>query len=100
MNCLSCSNLVSESYNFCPNCGKKLKDVEVILSLWGVLWLLVLSIVLPPFGIGLTARYLRSKNSTVKTLGLISLILTVGVMIYAGWATFMMVKNLGILLGR
>lgn len=75
--CKYCSLPVTPEDYFCPNCGKKLKEKPASLGVWSIIWLFVLSILLPPLGIGLTIRYIKSEDERARTLGWISLVVTV-----------------------
>jgi hypothetical protein len=47
-----------------------------------------LSVLVPPFGIGLTFRYLRSSDPKAKRIGVISVILTLAALTVVGFLTF------------
>jgi hypothetical protein len=63
-------------------------------SIRSQLWLYFLSVFLPPFGLGLTIRYLRSDEDGFKRIGLVSLILTVVALMVAVWGTIALSVNL------
>lgn len=63
-------------------------------GIWALVWLFFVSIFLPPFGLGLTIRYLKSIDTTAKVMGLISLLLTVAVLAWAIWSVFLISKNI------
>lgn len=77
MFCKFCNLPITRADYFCPNCGKKLKDKPVSMSFWPLIWLFVLSSVLPPLGILLTIRYIKSEDERARTVGWISLVVTV-----------------------
>ena len=42
-----------------------------------LIWLFILSIFLPPLGLGLTIRYIKSEDQNAKAVGWVSLIVTI-----------------------
>lgn len=74
--CKYCGKPVVAEQYFCPFCGKKLKNPPVSMSLRSLVWLFVLSTILPPLGIGLTIRYIKAEDEKAKRIGWISLIVT------------------------
>ena len=75
--CKYCKNPIMETFYFCPNCGKKLKEPPFKFS-WGKTIAIVLeSVLLPPLGLFPGFRYLRMKEAGAKTLGAIAIILTI-----------------------
>lgn len=75
--CKFCSLPVSDLDYYCANCGKMIKEKPVSMSFWAILWLFVLSIFLPPFGLGQTIKYIKSSNINSRILGIISLVVTI-----------------------
>jgi len=92
--CPKCGLPVAAEMNFCPNCGKRLKEKPASTGWLAVLWLMIVSVLLPPFGVGLTVRYLRSSDKVAKMWGVISLVLTIGVLAVAVWGTIVVSRNL------
>ena len=86
--------------NFCPNCGRRLVEKPVSTGVWAVLVLILVSTLLPPFGLGLTIRYLRSGNPTARIWGMASLILTVVVLVLAVWTTISISRNINQLVNQ
>jgi len=70
------------------------KEKEASTGVWALLWLFLASVLLPPFGLGLTIRYLKSTDNTAKVMGIISLVLTVMVLGLAAWSTIAISKNI------
>jgi len=62
--------------------------------MWALIWLFFVSIFLPPFGLGLTIRYLRSADRTAKAMGVISLAVTLVVLGAAIWSAVSISKNI------
>lgn len=85
MTCPFCAAPVGESNYFCANCGKKLKEKPVSTSFTALVGLYLVSVFLPPFGLGLTIRYLKSTEPTAKTMGIISLLLTILALMLGVW---------------
>jgi hypothetical protein len=83
--CPKCERRIDPSFYFCPNCGKKIKEKPVSIELWPQIKLYLISVMLPPLGIGLTIRYLRSESKKANVIGVVSLILTVSALIYVTW---------------
>lgn len=75
--CKYCHLPVTVDDYFCPHCGKKLKEKPAAMELWPLVWLFVLSSLLPPLGIGLTIRYIRSEDERARSVGWISLFVTI-----------------------
>ncbi len=94
MTCPHCASQVPETAIFCPNCGKRLKEKEAAIGMWALIWLFFVSIFLPPFGLGLTIRYLRSADRTAKAMGVISLAVTLVVLGAAIWSAVSISKNI------
>lgn len=87
LTCKYCHLPVTLQDFYCPHCGKKLKDKPVSTDLWPLVWLFVLSTLLPPLGIGLTIRYIKSEDQKAKSIGWISLMVTGLALIAAVYAS-------------
>jgi hypothetical protein len=86
--CPYCKNQIDEAVFYCPVCGKKIKSPPVSTAFWPVAGLYTLSLLLPPFGIGLTIRYLKSPDPKAKKIGIISLIMTSFALVFVFWLTY------------
>lgn len=75
--CKKCSKQIWDSYFFCPNCGKKLKEPPYVFSLSKTIIIVLESLLLPPLGLIPGIRYLRMKESEAKLIGLIAIVLTI-----------------------
>ena len=75
--CKFCNFSVLETYYFCPNCGKKLKNPPLSTSLSKQLGIYAISVFLPPLGIIPAIKYLMSNERHAKVVGIIALILTI-----------------------
>jgi uncharacterized membrane protein YqaE (UPF0057 family) len=83
--CPFCHFPLTQSYYFCPNCGKKLNEPPITtLKEIGVY---LLSIFLPPLGLWPGIRYLFSKNQRTRRAGIIAIILTILSTIITIWLT-------------
>ena len=83
--CKYCSLPISREDFFCPHCGKKLKDKPVSLGILSLSWLFILSTLVPPFGIGLTIRYIRAEDERARIIGWVSLGITVFALVTTVW---------------
>ncbi len=84
-NCPSCHLPVSENFFFCPNCGKKIKEAPIVMSLGKQIGIYALSILLPPLGLWPGLRYIRQKDEKIKTVGTVAIILTLISIIINVW---------------
>ncbi|MBI2621555.1 MAG: zinc ribbon domain-containing protein [Candidatus Levybacteria bacterium] len=74
--CKYCKAPISDTFYFCPNCGKKLKEPPFRFS-WGKTIVIVLeSIFLPPLGLIPGIRYLLKDNTKAQILGLAAIVIT------------------------
>ncbi|HUD09536.1 MAG TPA: zinc ribbon domain-containing protein [Patescibacteria group bacterium] len=90
--CPFCHFPLSQTYYFCPNCGKKISEPPItILKQIGVY---LLSIFLPPLGLWPGIRYLLSKNQKTKKVGAIAIFLTILSTIITLWISVAMFNNL------
>lgn len=74
--CSKCGYQIQSTYNFCPNCGNKLKNPPLSTTLGKQIYLYAISILLPPLGIIPGVKYLLDKNPTAKLIGIILIVLT------------------------
>lgn len=75
--CRYCKKPAWDSYFFCPNCGKKLKEPPFVFSWLKTIGVILESLLLPPLGIFPGVKYLRIKNNTARIVGLIAIIITI-----------------------
>ncbi len=74
--CKYCKAPTNDSFYFCPNCGKKLKEPPYKFS-WGKTIVIILeSIFLPPLGIIPGIRHLLKNDTKAQAIGLLALGLT------------------------
>jgi hypothetical protein len=74
--CRKCKSAILDTYYFCPNCGKKIKDPPVSTTILKQLYIYLFSLFLPPFGLIYVYPYLMTKGRKAKIIGLVALILT------------------------
>jgi len=74
--CPFCKFEVSENFLFCPNCGKKLKDV-FSTSISKQIGIYALSIFLPPLGFVPGIKYFLQKDKKRKIVGTVAIVLTI-----------------------
>lgn len=77
MTCKKCGNQILETYYFCPNCGKKLKEPPFKFSIKQSLYIILLSTILPPFGIFPSIKYILAPSAKAKIVGLLGLLLNI-----------------------
>lgn len=75
--CPKCKTGVSETAYFCYNCGQFLKSRPEDISIQKQIIIYLVSFFLAPFGLGYAFKYLKQPDKKSKTIGMISLILTV-----------------------
>lgn len=75
--CKYCKAQISDTFYFCPNCGKKLKEPPFKFS-WGKTIAIILeSALLPPLGLFPGIKHLRMKETGAKILGLLAIVITI-----------------------
>ena len=75
--CPACQFKVQEDWFFCPNCAKELKEKVPVISIFKQIWIYFVSFFFTPLGLGWGLKYIRSKDNKIKTIGIISIVLTV-----------------------
>src|SRR4030066_1000790 len=75
--CPVCHTEVKPTDYFCSNCGKNLKPEAPSTSLNKQIIIYLESFFLPPYGIIIGLRYLKAGDSKSKTVGIISIVLTI-----------------------
>ena len=91
--CPFCSKQIDPRDYFCPNCGKKVREKPVSTGFWGLAALFGVSLLAPPFGLGLTMRYVKSADQKAKTMGWISLVLTISTLVIFSWWGIVWAQN-------
>lgn len=74
--CPYCKSNISVMDFYCPVCGKNLKEKTLSTSISKQLFIYLLSLFLPPFGIWPAIKYLRQPDEKSKKIGVTAIILT------------------------
>lgn len=74
--CRYCGKLIPENSFYCPNCGKILNDPPFTISTARIIYLSLLSVILPPFGLIPGVKYILKSDSKATMVGLLLIILT------------------------
>jgi uncharacterized membrane protein YvbJ len=90
--CPACHASVNNSYQFCPTCGKLLR--EATIGKGKQFYIYIVSLLFPPFGFIWTWRYFRSNSSQKKRIAYISLVLTIISVIASIWFTNLFLQSL------
>lgn len=91
--CKFCGFPVSENFYFCPNCGKKLKEPPLSISVGKQIGIYALSILLPPLGLGPGIKYILNNDSKAKMIGLVAIILTIISTVLTIWLTYKVITS-------
>lgn len=83
--CPKCGGVVAIAANFCPACGNLLKPSALATSFSKQLIIYLVSFFLPPFGLGWAMKYLRSADPRARTIGIVSILLTVLSLLLTFW---------------
>ena len=75
--CPTCHYIIMNEWYFCPNCGKNLKEAPLDVSIGKQILIYLVSFFLAPLGLGWGLKYVKSKDSKIKTIGIVSIVLTV-----------------------
>ncbi len=75
--CLKCNTEASEAAYFCYNCGQVIKPRPESTSVSRQILIYLVSFFLAPFGLVFAFKYLSQPDKKSKTIGIISIILTV-----------------------
>lgn len=87
MLCPNCHKETLAGAYTCFHCGQKLKNTDTSTGLGAQISLYLISILLPPFNLGKSIRYLKSDDPAAQKIGLISLVLMTLSIILAIWLT-------------
>ncbi len=74
--CKSCQNPVSETFYYCPYCGKKLRTPPLSTSFWKQIGIYLFAVLFPPLGLIPGIRYLSQPDDKSKVIGLVVILLT------------------------
>jgi hypothetical protein len=88
LTCPSCHFPLHESFYFCPNCGKKLKDPPVSTGIGKQIGIYLVSILLPPIGFWPGVKYMLSPDKKAQIIGVVAILLTFISTIITVWYTY------------
>lgn len=94
MKCPKCGQSIETGFFYCPTCGVKLKEKPVSANSGDLTKLFLLSWLLPPFGLPMTIRFIRSPEAKARTAGWISLAGTILILGLATWWTTLQINRL------
>ncbi len=77
LECKYCKALVIDTFYFCPNCGKKLKEPPFKFSISKSIGVLTFSILFPPFGIIPGIRYFLKDDHRAQAIGIAAIAITI-----------------------
>jgi hypothetical protein len=87
MKCPACHLDVQPDFFYCPYCRKELREKPVDTGVWAQIKLYMISVLIPPFGLPFTFKYLKSPDGKTRSIGWISVILTAAALALATlWA--------------
>lgn len=75
--CKFCQAQVSESFYFCPNCGKKIKEPPFKFSLGKSISIIVFAVLFPPLGIIPGIKYFLKDDRRAQFVGIITIAVTI-----------------------
>lgn len=85
LNCPSCKQNIAVSDYFCSNCGKKLKDKPLSMSIGRQILVYLLSFLLPPLGLWPAVKYLKQDSEKSRMIGFIAIFLTIISIVVTVW---------------
>ena len=91
--CPSCHFPLSENFYFCPNCGKKIKELIASVAIGKQIAIYLLSLFLPPLGLFPGIKYLLQKDQKRKMIGVVAIALTIFSTIITVWITINLTKT-------
>jgi len=92
--CPQCALPILAVFNFCPNCGKELKDSMLPIPLGKQISVYLISLLLPPLGLWPGIKYLLRRNNQAKKVGVIAIILTVIATVVLSWFTMQLTTTI------
>lgn len=91
MTCTNCNAQILDNYYFCPNCGKKIKEPPFKFSNHQAVKIILLSILVPPFGIFPSIKYLLVTDMKAKIVGAVGIVLNIVILTLA---TIYLIKSI------
>lgn len=77
ISCSLCHTQLLLTWYYCPNCGKIIKEKPLEISLTKQITIYFVSFFLAPLGLGWGFKYVKSSDTKVRTIGIISIALTI-----------------------
>jgi len=93
MTCKHCNYPIADTFYFCPNCGKKIKDPPPVTTFAKQISIYLTSVLLPPLGLWPGFRYLFSKDPKARVIGIIAIVLTIVSLFLTTWFTINYFQN-------
>lgn len=85
--CSKCHQQVNGNDYFCPICGYKIRSPPPSTTFWGIVVLLIKTVLLPPFGFIWGYRYLRQADNKSKIIGVAVILITLLELVWGVVAT-------------
>ena len=92
--CPACHFPLSENFYFCPNCGKKIKELIASVAIGKQIAIYLLSLFLPPLGLFPGIKYLLQKDQKRKMVGVVAIALTILSTVITVWITINLTKTI------
>ena len=77
LTCRKCKVPISDSFYFCPNCGKKIKEPPFKFSLSKTIVIILESVLIPPFGLIPGIKYFFKNDHKAQIIGMVAIGLTI-----------------------
>lgn len=75
--CKHCKNPIVETFYFCPNCGKKIKNPPYKFSISNTIVIILESVFLPPLGLIPGIKYFLKDDRRAQIIGVMAIVFTV-----------------------
>lgn len=92
--CPKCQSPIAEANYFCPNCGHKIKEPPVSVTITKQIGIYLLSILLPPLGLWPGIKYLRQSDQKAQIIGAVAIILTIFSIIISVWLYLLTINSI------
>jgi len=87
VNCPNCKQNILSSDYFCPNCGKKIKEKSLSVTVGRQILVYLLSFLLPPLGLWPAVKYLKQKDEKSRIIGFVAITITIISIAITVWLT-------------
>lgn len=84
--CSQCGKDIKTGYNFCPSCGKQLRAVPIQIGTGKLVYVLLVSVLLPPLGLFWGIKYVFQDDQKTKITGILAIVLTIISFLVNLWA--------------